>query len=166
MGISLRYNLLVLFLFFLQATTEGRWVVLQNCHLAVSWLPTLEKICEEVSSLSILFLITISDALFFCERKAFCSLLLIHFTLYINKIHLKRNILEVEMLFILNVCVFKPRDIWRIEISMIIFCICVLFQTLTTEAETHPNFRLWLTSYPTNSFPVSILQNGTCMSLQ
>jgi dynein heavy chain, axonemal len=33
-----------------EATQKGNWVLLQNCHLFISWLPELERICESLSA--------------------------------------------------------------------------------------------------------------------
>ena len=90
-----------------EAVKRGSWVVLQNCHLAKSFMPNLEKVS--------------------CRA------------------------------FMLNSVVTNA---WLLLINCNELQLC---EELTPET-THPDFRMWLTSYPSDDFPVAVLENGIKMT--
>jgi len=37
----------------LAAMEKGHWVFFQNCHLALSWMPSLERLIENISPVKV-----------------------------------------------------------------------------------------------------------------
>lgn len=80
------------------AMERGKWVFFQNCHLAPSWMPSLERLIEQIDpdkvsfkclilsilsfqceTLNVLLLsLDIYDAISTCMSPSFSSLLHIH----------------------------------------------------------------------------------------
>ncbi len=38
-----------------QAMDRGRWVFFQNCHLSPSWMPTLERLIEQIDGDKVMY---------------------------------------------------------------------------------------------------------------
>jgi dynein heavy chain len=84
-----------------EAKAMGSWVLLQNCHLAPSWMPKLERLVEESASILAAQKAEQSQAVRGTQKK---------------------------------------------------------------KERLHSAFRLWLTTYPSEHFPPSILQNSVKMT--
>lgn len=142
-----------------KATKAGTWVLLQNCHLAVSWMTTLEKVCRSVcacvvyvgdASVSVCVCACVPCGCFCCSRLVVVQTFCPQSTSYDLAPTGTRELLPCMT-----------------ALNLTLTCVMCRFSQLCEDfsPETvHPNFRLWLTSYPAPTFPVSVLQNGVKMT--
>lgn len=72
------------------------------------------------------------------------------------------NFREGELGFWKLICMVKIPKTWA-YIHFLVDILLQIVENLSAE-NTHPDFRLWLTSYPTEHFPVLVLQNGVKMT--
>jgi len=54
------------------AMEKGQWVFFQNCHLSPSWMPTLERLVEQVDPDHVRLILPSSSSIFFSHFN-FCQ---------------------------------------------------------------------------------------------
>lgn len=125
------------------AMEQGNWVFFQNCHLAPSWMPSLERLVEGIDP---------SQVSCSAEHPA----------------HPEGNrALRGAHIYL------DPMYRWfpvNQRVSAGAAAVAVPLHPLSTlcllDFQVHQDFRLWLTSLPSNNFPVSILQNCFKMTIE
>ena len=71
------------------------------------------------------------------------------------------NVLKCNFNYIIYMLCNQGTDSDDTSLILMIYHLLAGFSPQSIIPEnTHQNFRLWLTSYPSDEFPVSILQNG------
>ena len=106
------------------AMERGKWVFFQNCHLAPSFMPSLERLVENID-----------------PDKVWSSVIISNIVVW----------LKLEQGFV-----------------PYLLCFCNKYRKISigVSCQVHRDFRLWLTSMPSPKFPVSILQNGSKMTVE
>lgn len=125
------------------AMEQGNWVFFQNCHLAPSWMPSLERLMEGIDP---------SQVSCSAESPAHPE---------------GKGALRGAYIYL------DPMYRWfsvNQRVSAVAAAVALSLHPLSTlcllEFQVHQDFRLWLTSLPSNHFPVSILQNGFKMTIE
>ena len=155
---------------------QGLWVCLQNCHLAVSWMPMMERIIEaidkdKVGTFASLcrglppFLLTCSVATNATAPLRYTPLHLFwrthsHWFYAMSACWQPTKSHDTNRITLLHHLSFGPGQV-MIPNSMTLSC-----EVEDVLVQVHRDFRLWLTAMPTPAFPVSVLQNGVKMTME